>query len=722
MAQEREKSLNFSLLSKILCVPFDESRGQSGGTARRRIPQTNRPEFCIHGYYEIPRAERENGILCTQTLAAVDVSNVMHHGVQSKQKYFSFVHSRRLGEVCVDYIMRMAKSRGITSLQLHIDDPTRVPAQKSWEQRKRDILRKGYAESTTDTEATQGNSSAYDGSRTMLHIGEKVPDDWEEKVLGNRRLKPVWGNLLVASTARRCAANLLESKNSEIEFTVHGANIMFSDRILLEGISDAEKIEEASLPSSASMLHFDDEDPKATGNRIRDKKLERTKCWSIRLRSCTNPTCGSTALGDKVFIRHKPELDSEHGESETRMQYTLAKEMKIRKEIIPEEKTTVVQFSKGSDNTCLAMLAKHKYGLKKARDVYIKMDEKYFDICKLLNAVHTAGLDAVSIARLYSLSVNYSQPACAVANSQALIRTYRHNFEAIGDLRTEESVQSLFYHTFACSINQRYSPELLSSLKVPQPDIPYVMTEKWKQAVRYYVFFNSKCVSTLLPQDEDLLLTHRRGNLFLINAYWLESSVLKKLTDLPVGINVGTNDLGDPLLEMPESIEGRKKVIKYRAAKCRCGKSNPNKLCCSPGSQCGCVKGNRLCMSKCACASNRCSNIPGGVEAARERMESALIWEQLEAQRRRQEAPSALHRILNEEDFEPQTSEKDKDIQSMETDNDTEKSSENDQTDDMEDLSLYSSSDCSTDNEEEVFAPLDDLIQVVLPGRGTESA
>lgn len=678
------------------------------------------PEFCIQGYYEIPRAERENGVLSTHALAAVDVSNVMHYGVQSKQKYFLFAHSRRLGEICVDHIMRMAKSRGITCLQLHIDDPNRVPLQKTWEQRKRDRARASRSNFSTTPEVPRQVASSCTNSVPLLNMGEKVPDDWDEKVLGNRKLKAAWGNVLIASTARRCAKNLLESNNSELEVTIHGANIIFSDRILLEGIHDAEEIEEKSLPSGASLLHLSGESTETLENFVRDEQSERTKCWSLKLHVKLTAGAGSAKRKSCSFVSQKVRMDCEHGESETRMQYTLAQELESRKEKIPERKTTVIQFSKDSDSICLALFATQSYGLRNAGNVLVKMGQTYFDIRKLLNAVEAAGIDPISIGRLCCISGNDFQPFCAVANSEALIRTYCHFFRRIGDLSDCESVQTLFYYTFACRLNNRYPPELPSHLKVPQPIFPEHMTDKWKQSVRCYLFFNSKCASSLLPQDEDLILTHRRGNIFLANAYWMESSVSKKLTNLPVGLIVGTNDHGDPLLEMPSSIERRKAVIKYRTAKCRCGKSNINSLCCNPRSQCGCVKAGRLCVSKCACDSNRCSNMPGGKEAATERQVRAQEISNMEAQRRRETAPNAIHRILNTEDVEPAAITLQAELDTDEPAEESDGSSSEESIDCVRNFwSDSSESDSDIERGERISVPMDEFIHLSIPSRAS---
>ena len=100
---------------------------------------------------EIPHAQRKNGKLTTQTLVAVDLSNVLHYPVQERRKMFLVTHARHLAQTCVDPVMRMEKSRGVTCFELHIDDPTRVPLPKCWEQRQRDKSRKDSSSNTSGT-------------------------------------------------------------------------------------------------------------------------------------------------------------------------------------------------------------------------------------------------------------------------------------------------------------------------------------------------------------------------------------------------------------------------------------------------------------------------------------------------------------------------------------------------------------------------------------------
>ena len=106
----------------------------------KNFPLTTCPQFYLKAFTPLPCAERENGKLKSQVLAPVDLSNVLHYPVQDRHKVFLADHSRHLGGVCVDGVISVSQSRGVTILEVHVDDHLRVPAQKRGEQRRRDTL------------------------------------------------------------------------------------------------------------------------------------------------------------------------------------------------------------------------------------------------------------------------------------------------------------------------------------------------------------------------------------------------------------------------------------------------------------------------------------------------------------------------------------------------------------------------------------------------------
>ena len=216
--------------------------------------------------------------------------------------------------------------------------------------------------------------------------------------------------------------------------------------------------------------------------------------------------------------------------------------------------------------------------------------------------------------------------------------------DKIKDLSAEASAKALFYYTFLAALHGGETP----SIPYKMEEIGEEMSGQWQQAARKYILMHpkTKCMSHLLPQNEDLILVYRRGIVFVTNMYWLPASQTKFHASFPVGLEVGTDEDEDPLLEMRSDIERRRNAVKFRNAKCNCGK-NSTGPCCLPRSRCGCVKSSRPRLSRCGCSPLRCANRPGGEEAAKVRIEKAHITAVATAQRTSSLAPTSLAHFLN---------------------------------------------------------------------------
>ncbi len=92
-----------------------------------------------------------------------------------------------------------------------------------------------------------------------------------------------------------------------------------------------------------------------------------------------------------VLIWRNDWKSCKHGESETRMQYTMTRTLQK----LGDEKaaqTTVLQVSKDSDNVCLALLGVLGEAMERAHNLIVKMGQKYFDIRRLRSAIENANI------------------------------------------------------------------------------------------------------------------------------------------------------------------------------------------------------------------------------------------------------------------------------------------------------------------------------------------
>ena len=225
---------------------------------------------------------------------------------------------------------------------------------------------------------------------------------------------------------------------------------------------------------------------------------KRSTCWSLYLVDYGDV--------DKIFVRifHDVTRDCWHGEAETRMQFTLSKEMDDSSGSRNPEQTTVLQVSKDSDNVFFLMLPADGRGLSRARNVLVRAGYAYYYIKKMVLA--EASLTPMQVARLYALSGNYFQPACNVATNKSLVKVYWTMKENIGALDSENSCHALFYYTFASVLAGGKINELPKDLDGLQE-----MSTQWKKELRRQAVFHkrTKTEAGLIPQERDLNLAHR---------------------------------------------------------------------------------------------------------------------------------------------------------------------------------------------------------------------
>lgn len=133
------------------------------------------------------------------------------------------------------------------------------------------------------------------------------------------------------------------------------------------------------------------------------------------------------------------------------------------------------------------------------------------------------------------------------------------------------------------------------------------LPEKSKQAARRLSFSflqkYTKVSAQLIPHDSYIRLSFARAVRFGISMYYIPSSKVECLINLPCDKSVGAKSRGWQVLEDSVIVAENKVIIKDRYAKCGCGKSSKStaKPCCvvseySIGhfkSSCGCAREDR---------------------------------------------------------------------------------------------------------------------------------
>ncbi len=511
------------------------------------------------------------------------------------------MHAEQLARVATDPILRLAEERGLVGLELHIDDPSLVPLQKCGVQENRDASR---------TAAVCGPT---DAAVASLSFNDAIPVDWNASVLGVRSRKSSWANGLMGTLLVWCASRLSSLKLEDVNVDFYGASLILSPSIR-DKLLVPNSVTATMAPSGHCVVHDIDEDPSAL---FQIRACSRF-VWSLRAQRVEHQGASKWF----VTLRDADEKRCEHGESETRMQYSLSSCLR-RMTVEQRARTTVVQISRDSDNVCLSLLGASLHHFGDPCNIFVRIGHKYHDIRKLLFAIEHHDLSPLAIARLYCYGGNDFNAACNVASNKAMVRTYCAFSKEIGALDTPQSCRALYYYTF-CSVlavgSSRNMPLELSGLAA--------MTPAWCAAVQSYVMFHKKTTtaSFLLPQDADIELAFRRASLFTIDSYWQGAAVTRRLVNLPLGESVGTNMEGAMVLETAASVTERKELIKFRSSTCGCGRST-NNMCCLPSStmssaksRCGCSRAQKMCSANCRCDPIRCANRLGGIEGAKQRI------------------------------------------------------------------------------------------------------
>lgn len=236
------------------------------------------------------------------------------------------------------------------------------------------------------------------------------------------------------------------------------------------------------------------------------------QAWSVAMRSME---AGGNAMNSSVEkmigISRAPELDSYHGESETRMQYQTY--MCIPRNVSSAD-IICVQDTPDSDNVALAILS-HATGGTPIYNTFIKVYGKHIDIKALLSGLERCTLDPLAMVRLFCISGNDYNHSCNVATVDRLVRSYVKWHHIIGDLNTPESFKALFYFSFVRATYPDGSiPSELSQYTT--------MSKDWRQKAREYIVCHQSATSSadVLPQDCDIEMVYRRAVVFNVNLYW----------------------------------------------------------------------------------------------------------------------------------------------------------------------------------------------------------
>ena len=204
-----------------------------------------------------------------------------------------------------------------------------------------------------------------------------------------------------------------------------------------------------------------------------------------------------------------------HGESETRMQFTLSN---FYAQPISGESRTVLQVSSDSDNIALTLLATGNNAFGKIGRLFVKIGHHYADILRLKELLELSDLQYLAVARLYCIARNDFNPGCCVASNIFLVKAYVRYSNWIGDLSSVESVQKLFYAAFLLNLGGERKKIPIDLLN----DEMTLFSQDWRLLARKYVLFHAgtRNSSQIIPQDEDLHLVYLRACARNIEQYW----------------------------------------------------------------------------------------------------------------------------------------------------------------------------------------------------------
>ncbi len=189
------------------------------------------------------------------------------------------------------------------------------------------------------------------------------------------------------------------------------------------------------------------------------------------------------------------------GEGEMRMQ----SQLEFASKAVPLSDTSLaaLQISSDTDNIALAMMALHQGKFERYNRVIVKLPSRFADIRQLHNCLKSVSLCPLVFVRLYCLCGNDFCCGCSVATPSALLKTFLHYRERIGDLTDVQSTLQLYYLAF---LNRRGLCQQLFSMGIT------FWSSEWKAEARKAIAYHPSTRSTdhLLPHDDDHALQHSR--------------------------------------------------------------------------------------------------------------------------------------------------------------------------------------------------------------------
>lgn len=180
--------------------------------------------------------------------------NAARNDVHFQYKMTVHVHLEHLYSMTLDSQRLLDSTYGQKRLELHADDPKHVPKQKLEFQDHRDDLR-GDTEAEGDgSGGGQPDGGGDGGDEMFLSPTDPVPENWGSSVLCNRRRKRSIANLLAATAAVYGAKKLVCAGRLHPDVTVHGAELLVSQRLHQEWCQPCEVNVEVDCASGAAML------------------------------------------------------------------------------------------------------------------------------------------------------------------------------------------------------------------------------------------------------------------------------------------------------------------------------------------------------------------------------------------------------------------------------------------------------------------------------------
>ncbi len=527
-------------------------------------------------------------------VTAVDLSNCVHSPVNDMFAFNIETHAKHVVRTALSSALRTGRTRGLVRLELHIDDPCRVPRQKLETQESRDVgrtgvmsvqLRRERGDSHGDEICSRANPDVGEPYRTdsdtrfsvsdaaqvqhgpsfeligvhvdeggVLDLTQAVSSEWSSEVLRHRIRKRQFANSVLALGLIHVLETFSDEgvDRSETVLTVHGGGLAFSEKATSR-ICATDLMVTIQKTTGIAVVHCHGEDVSSI-SVVPDPPPFRAKREVGRAFSCGDCCwrgyCLKVQGNMMACIERYPAMECCHGESKTRMQWTLGNfppgssdrsasaedEPHPRPEAEDSEtmkkaKMTLLQVSKDTDNVFLALCALDGGSFDAYDNIYVRMGSKMIDIRNFHSALLVAGVGSAEITRLYGFGGFNFNAACLTATNKKMVRTFLAMKEEIGDLATTESALRLYYLTYLHAMSGCSSLD-----KMPEPmRSTEFMTPRWMFATRRYVAFhaNTKTLAGFIPQDADIEQAFKRVSVFVCQWYWSRAAQMRYLIELP---------------------------------------------------------------------------------------------------------------------------------------------------------------------------------------------